>query len=136
MMYICAKFVCEFQHIHHVPHFRLSITLPMEESYMIHVRKATHQALIKYCQIFVEDIEHTLARFFPVPNLTTPKWCEKVRALEKIDLRHQSTLQSPLSSTYTHLTPSTRISNKNCPDGSLRQWRLEMSYETPTGSCS
>jgi len=38
-----------------------------------------------YCQIFEEDIEHTHARFFLVPNQTTPTWCEKVQALEKID---------------------------------------------------
>jgi hypothetical protein len=37
--------------------------------------------------MFEEDIEHTPTRFFPVPNQTTPTWCEKVRALEKIDLK-------------------------------------------------
>ena len=47
-------------------------------------QKAALQALIEYCQIFEEDIEHTLARFFPMPDQTTPTWCEKVRVLEKI----------------------------------------------------
>jgi dsDNA-binding SOS-regulon protein len=37
--------------------------------------------------MFEEDIEHTPARFFPMPNQTTPTWCEKVRALEKINPR-------------------------------------------------
>ena len=50
-------------------------------------QKAARQALIEYRQIFEEDIERTPARFFPVPNQTTPTWCEKVWALEKIDLK-------------------------------------------------
>jgi hypothetical protein len=39
-------------------------------------QKTARQALTEYCQIFEEDIEHTPARFFPVPNQTTPTWCE------------------------------------------------------------
>jgi hypothetical protein len=48
------------------------------------VQKAARQALAKFCQIFEEDIEHTPATFFPMPNQTTPTWCEKVQDLEKI----------------------------------------------------
>ena len=48
-------------------------------------QKGARQALVEYCQIFEEDIESTPARFFPMPNQTTPTWCEKVQALQKID---------------------------------------------------
>ena len=47
-------------------------------------QKAACQALAEYYQIFEEDIEHTPTGFFPVPDQTTPTWCEKVRVLEKI----------------------------------------------------
>ena len=45
---------------------------------------AARQALMDYCQIFEEDIEHTPARFFPMLDQTTPTWCEKIQALENI----------------------------------------------------
>lgn len=34
--------------------------------------------------MFKEDIEYTPAKYFPVPDQTTPAWHEKVRALERI----------------------------------------------------
>lgn len=40
--------------------------------------------MAEICADFEEDIEFTPARFFPVPNQTTPTWCDKVRDLEKI----------------------------------------------------
>jgi hypothetical protein len=48
-------------------------------------QKAARQALAEYCQIFEEDIEHTPAKYFLVPNQTTPTWYEKVRAMEKVN---------------------------------------------------
>ena len=48
------------------------------------VQKAARQALAEFCQIFEEDIEHPSARFFSVPNQTTPTWHEKVWDLGKI----------------------------------------------------
>lgn len=47
-------------------------------------QKGARQALAEICADFEEDIEYTPARFFPVPNRTTPTWCEMVQDLEKI----------------------------------------------------
>jgi hypothetical protein len=48
-------------------------------------QKVARRALVEFCEDFEEDIEFTPARFFPVPNQTTPTWCEKVRDLEEIN---------------------------------------------------
>ena len=66
---------------------------------------AARQALMDYCQIFEEDIEHTPARFFPVPDQTTPIWCEKIQALENIGRQMPDAIM-PFTVKYLHALDS------------------------------
>ena len=63
------------------------------------------QALMDYCQIFEEDIEHTPARFFPMVDQTTPTWCEKIQALENIGQQMPDTIM-PFTVKYLHALDS------------------------------
>jgi len=66
---------------------------------------AARQALMDYCQIFEEDIEHTHARFFPMPDQTTPTWCEKIQALENIGRQMPDPIM-PFTVKYLHALDS------------------------------
>lgn len=95
---------------------------------------AARQALMDYCQMFEEDIEHTPARFFPVVDQTTPTWTMKVRDLEDIG-RHMpnSTMVSTVK--YLHALDSLYedqrqelkkwIKKARKAEDEVRKWRFE-----------
>jgi hypothetical protein len=66
---------------------------------------AARQALMDYCQIFEEDIEHTPARFFPVPDQTTPTWCGKIQDLENVGRQMPDAIM-PFTVKYLHALDS------------------------------
>ena len=64
-------------------------------------QKLARIALADYCGIFEEDIHHTPAKYFPVPNQTTPTWHDKVRELEQIN-RETPAYTKVLTIRYLH----------------------------------
>jgi hypothetical protein len=69
------------------PDMRSRYVYATGREYSITVQKAARQAITEFCVAFEEDIEHTPARFYPVPDQSTPTWNLKIEDLQKIDVK-------------------------------------------------